>query len=1378
MLKNRVYTTVILIGFMMSVNLGFGQTTDGVLIDYQAVPPSRSSSALLELRSTDQGVVIPKVALTATGTYAPITGAQVTSLMVYNTNTAGDVTPGYYYWDGSWKRLLSSNAITSTAWLQSGNAGTTASTAAIGSAASNNFIGTTDAQALVMATNGFERIRIASDGNMGIGITSPTANFHIKTAGNTLIPMRLDVPGEAYSMGSSSRFAYYNAGTVMALAGTANSVNSGALIDFNAYNGNNGATGVFIGAVAGATDNGPANFVVGRRTGGTSWAESMRVDVGGKVGIGTTAPHERLHIDNGSILAGSAPATDGSLILAGNYSGANNYLNTFGSQYSSGGTVMGYGIKPKSGSAGYASSTSIAIARSASLFDSNISFLTAATQTVAAGTDVAMTPRMIITNAGLINIPDLTASSGVYTDASKNLTSTPPNNGIIGYWTRDDANNRLYNTATGDNVGIGTTAPASLLTLKHGGNIEFETPVSTTGIASIQRSGGKINFVKLGNNSDYLSFETHNAGVNVGERMRITETGNVGIGTTSPARVLEINDPNSTAAFLRIVGSEPLGGDAGIEFSHPGTPGTNVTKTAIISETKNTWKRTDLRFVLNNDENDNNYNMTNDTRMIIKSDGNVGIGTTTPNSSALLDVSATDKGILIPRINIADLATAAPVNTPATSLLVYNTNTTTGVGYYHWDGTKWVKFVTGNTWRRFLDDQVSNSVDDRIYHKGQVVLGFDKAGAFDGLLETDFDATANAKLWVAGDIAIGDVPDIDPAGTSKSILWKGWRNYWNGDKIAAKLMGKYVPTLGCGDGRTVDLQFYIDPGTRDCTNEIDDPASEQLVMHLDHDGKVGIGTDDPTQKLDVSGAGLFRNGNSSTAFTNDQLLFGYSGTANYQHAIKSRHHSGALAENALDFFVWKYGTDASTAVGTQQVMTLAGTGNVGIGTTAPADKLSIRNGALSFTLPTSDVPYVGLDYDATTDALRLRGNISSTALNSTYMTVLRTSGNVGIGMTPVTKLDVSGAIRASSGVRGDQTAIGGYWSGIANQVESAPNNPLLFGTVASGSPVTRMGLLVHSTDAVLVLYPSATGNWARLGTNSSSLAILTQGSDATSTSPTIFAGNNGRVGIGTYSPGYPLQVNGSTSWTGNCRWYDHSYGPAWSGWGPGTANVAIYANQSIMTDTYFVSASDQRIKKNLSISDSKKDLELLNEVQITDYLLIDSIENGNRPFKKVIAQQVEEVYPLAVSKVQGFVPTIYAAAKNSEQSGNRLTLTMESAHQLSTGDLVRMYNDKGNKMEEIATVVDDYTFSVKTEETAGKRYFVYGKQVDDFRTVDYDALGMLNISATQELSRIVDQLKSENEVLKDQAQTSTRNLNSLKAEVETLKQLISVYGMK
>jgi hypothetical protein len=89
---------------------------------------------------------------------------------------------------------------------------------------------------------------------------------------------------------------------------------------------------------------------------------------------------------------------------------------------------------------------------------------------------------------------------------------------------------------------------------------------------------------------------------------------------------------------------------------------------------------------------------------IWQSNAQTGIGTTTPSASAKLEVAATDKGFLPPRVAL----TAANVFTPITGtssaaagLLIYNTATAGSApnnvvpGYYYWNGSAWVQIAGG-----------------------------------------------------------------------------------------------------------------------------------------------------------------------------------------------------------------------------------------------------------------------------------------------------------------------------------------------------------------------------------------------------------------------------------------------------------------------------------------------------------------------------------------------------------------------------------------------------------------------------------------------------------------------------------------------------------
>jgi Chaperone of endosialidase len=79
---------------------------------------------------------------------------------------------------------------------------------------------------------------------------------------------------------------------------------------------------------------------------------------------------------------------------------------------------------------------------------------------------------------------------------------------------------------------------------------------------------------------------------------------------------------------------------------------------------------------------------------------NIGINNAAPNASAVLDVTSANKGLLIPRVALTASNVAAPVASPATSLLVYNTATAGAVpnnvtpGYYSWNGIFWDRLLT------------------------------------------------------------------------------------------------------------------------------------------------------------------------------------------------------------------------------------------------------------------------------------------------------------------------------------------------------------------------------------------------------------------------------------------------------------------------------------------------------------------------------------------------------------------------------------------------------------------------------------------------------------------------------------------------------------
>ncbi|WP_121965838.1 hypothetical protein [Myroides sp. N17-2] len=99
-MKKRLLSVAFLMGAMAAnAQVGIGTAT-----------PNKSAELLIEAKN--RGLLIPNVALTNTTDKVTITNGNVESLLVYATTPQGDITPGYYYWDGAkWARLTADKDI-------------------------------------------------------------------------------------------------------------------------------------------------------------------------------------------------------------------------------------------------------------------------------------------------------------------------------------------------------------------------------------------------------------------------------------------------------------------------------------------------------------------------------------------------------------------------------------------------------------------------------------------------------------------------------------------------------------------------------------------------------------------------------------------------------------------------------------------------------------------------------------------------------------------------------------------------------------------------------------------------------------------------------------------------------------------------------------------------------------------------------------------------------------------------------------------------------------------------------------------------------------------------------------------------------------------
>jgi|SRR5665213_1493853 len=259
----------------------------------------------------------------------------------------------------------------------------------------------------------------------------------------------------------------------------------------------------------------------------------------------------------------------------------------------------------------------------------------------------------------------------------------------------------------------------------------------------------------------------------------------------------------------------------------------------------------------------------------------------------------------------------------------------------------------------------------------------------------------------------------------------------------------------------------------------------------------------------------------------------------------------------------------------------------------------------------------------------------------------------------------------------------------------------------------------------------------------------------------VHVAENGSVGIGTSTPTKALlEVEGNVANVdqGAFEYYNITGTPAHATGSPTGQNYSIWASDRIAASE-FNAYSDARIKNIQGQSDGAADLKTLLGIKITDYTYKDTIANGSRSVKKVIAQQVEQVYPQAVSKSTGEVPDIYKLATIKDGWIQLVT-------DLKVGDRVKLI---GEKEQGIYTVlaVGDGAFRTAFKPDA-KKVFVYGRQVKDFRSVDYEAIAMLDVSATQELARKLDTQQAENANLQSQVTDLRSQLASLQKAVARL----------
>ena len=145
--------------------------------------------------------------------------------------------------------------------------------------------------------------------------------------------------------------------------------------------------------------------------------------------------------------------------------------------------------------------------------------------------------------------------------------------------------------------------------------------------------------------------------------------------------------------------------------------------------------------------------------------------------------------------------------------------------------------------------------------------------------------------------------------------------------------------------------------------------------------------------------------------------------------------------------------------------------------------------------------------------------------------------------------------------------------------------------------------------------------------------------------------------------------------------------------------------------------------------------------------------------------------PMAINLQKDIIPNEYRTL--TDISWNNTTLYTDLSD--CSGVNYRFYvsNDSSGNDEIIKEVTGNADHSF-TFDQSWNNVFCYGREVDDFHTLDKQKLFVLNFSATQELDRIIQSQQTTIQTHETTIQTQQQEINSLKQEIQAIKQHLGI----
>ena len=256
-----------------------------------------------------------------------------------------------------------------------------------------------------------------------------------------------------------------------------------------------------------------------------------------------------------------------------------------------------------------------------------------------------------------------------------------------------------------------------------------------------------------------------------------------------------------------------------------------------------------------------------------------------------------------------------------------------GITHIYNDSTDNQKLKIGRS--NILGNNVAMSIDREGTVSGSFTGSFGGDGSAITGVVAEWDGTHDGDASITGDLVLGGSTTVanetlaieSNAGDDQNIVL-----VW-GDSTAT---GQPYLGLGILNDATASITAGARGTGETCLSVYTSPSTETERMRINSDGNVGIGVSDPQVQLDVVGSSAdkslqLRSGDSAAGTDAVQVIFSYNGKpyndAGYAHSIRTRHHSGQAATNAIDFYLWT-NTDSGDVLGTNRVMTLDGDGAI------------------------------------------------------------------------------------------------------------------------------------------------------------------------------------------------------------------------------------------------------------------------------------------------------------------------------------------------------------------------------------------------------------------------------------------------------------------